>query len=324
MILRQLMIFLAGALCILGFEYTVDVTGITSWGDDSRKVVVITQADVRQIKKELAGKIGTDPTPSQLKSAIDHAVENEMLVNEALLMGLHNIDSVVRQRILLNMVFVGGEESEDALFENAKSLGMFRNDIVVRRRLIERMKKIIASQVTDSPTKDELLQYFQKSREKNDSRYQRKKAVRLVHGYFTASKFSIDKIEALYQQWIGGELSDNQMQLLADSVVVNSAAYITDKATNKLFGEDVLRLIADITLDAANLGSNHASNHGFLPIQKKSVGYHFIRVINVRPRQYRPYVEIESQLRSDFIGEKRKNKLVSTLAELRAEYDVIQ
>ncbi len=206
------------------------------------------------------------------------------------------------------------------LFENAKSLGMFRNDIVVRRRLIERMKKIIASQVADTPTKEVLLQYFDESRDRHEPRYQREKAVRLVHGYFTTSKYSIDKIEALYHQWIGGELSDKAMQLLADSVVVNSAAYITDKAINKLFGEDVLELIADVMQSAAS----HDSNHGILPIQKKAVGYHFIRIINIRPSQYRPYVEIESQLRADFIDEKRKTQLVSTLAELRAEYDVIQ
>ncbi len=99
MILRQLMMFLAGALCLLGFEYAVEVIGITSWGDDSRKVVVITQADARQIRRELAEKIGADPTPLQLESAIDHAVENEILVNEALLMGLHNIDSVGKRQI---------------------------------------------------------------------------------------------------------------------------------------------------------------------------------------------------------------------------------
>ena len=320
MILRQLLIFLAGALCLLGVElgveYAVEVTGISSWEEDARKVVVITQADVRQIRQELAEKIGIDPTSLQLQSAIDHAVENEILVNEALLMGLHNIDSVVRQRILLNMVFVGGDASEEALFENAKSLGMFRNDIVVRRRLIERMKKIIASQFTDAPTKEALLQYFQESKEKNDPRYQRGKAIRLVHGYFTTSKHSIDKIEGLYHQWITGELSDSQMQWLADSVVVNSAAYITDKATSKLFGENTSALISDVTLALAN--------DDFLPIQKKSSGYHFIRIINVRSAQYRPYVEIEKQLRSDYIDEKRKRLLVSTLAELREEYDVIQ
>ena len=316
MILRQLMIFLAGALCLLSVEFVVELTGVASWGDHSKKVVVITQADVQKIHQELVEKMGADPTSLQLESAISHAVENEILVNEALLMGLHNIDPVVRQRIFLNMVFVAGKESEETLFENAKSLNMFRNDIVVRRRLIERMKKIIASQVTDAPTKGELLQYFKEVKESRTSRYQREKSVRLVHGYFTTSNNSIVKVEGWYRQWIAGELSDNQMQSLADSVLVNSGVYITGKAESKLFGEDVSALISDIKLDRAN--------RGFLPIQEKPVGYHFIRVIDVRPRQYLPYIEIEKQLRSDYIDQKRKRMLVSTLAELRAEYDVIQ
>lgn len=316
MILRQLLIFLAGALCLLGVEFVVELTGVASLGDRSKKNVVITQADVQRIQQELVEKIGADPTSLQLESAISHAVENEILVNEALLMGLHNIDPVVRQRILLNMVFVGGKESEETLFENAKSLNMFRNDIVVRRRLIERMKKIIASQVTDIATKEELLQYFKEVKESRVSRYQRDKAVRLVHGYFTTSNNSIVKIEEWYRQWIAGELNDNQMQSLADSVLVNSGVYITGKAGNKLFGEDVSGLIFDVILEEAI--------NGFLPIQEKSAGYHFIRVANVRPRQYRPYIEIENQLRSDYLDQKRKRMLVSTLAELRVEYDVIQ
>ena len=324
MVLRRLMIFLAGALCLLGFESVVEVSGISSWGNASSnisdnvsdKVVVITQADVRKIQQELAEKIGSDPTPLQIKSAIDHTIENEILVNEALLMGLHNIDSVVRQRILLNMIFVGGEDSEEALFDNAKSLGMFRHDIVVRRRLIERMKKIIVTKVANTASKDELLQYYQALKEKNDTGYQRGKTVRLIHGYFTASNYSVDQVDDLYRQWINGELSDNQMQRLADSVLVNSAAYITVDATKKLLGDGISVLITDVKRDA--------DNNGFLPLQKNSVGSHFIRVISVLPSQYRPYDEIEAQLRSDYIDEKRSGVLMSTLAQLRAEYDVIQ
>ena len=321
MIFRQLLIFFAGALCLLGLESLVDLTGGGAWKErlrteELRKEVVITAADIQQIQQELAEKIGSDPTPEQLKSAITHAVENEVLVNEALLMGLHNIDPVVRQRILLNMVFVGEDESNEALFDNANALGMFRHDIVVRRRLIERMKKIIASQVTDTPTKNELLQYFQESKKKGVSRYKREKSVRLVHGYFLVSNHSLDKIEELYSQWINSELSDSQMQLLADSVLVNSAVYIVGNAESKLFGEEVSALVSDVKLAVVN--------NGFLPIQKSPLGYHFIRVINVRPSQYRPYVEIEKQLRLDYIDEKRKSMLVSTLAELRAEYSVIQ
>ncbi|OUR93226.1 hypothetical protein A9Q81_15450 [Gammaproteobacteria bacterium 42_54_T18] len=316
MILRQLMIFLAGALCLLSVEFVAELSGVASWGGDAKKNVVITQADVQRIQQELVEKIGSDPTSLQLESAIAHAVENEILVNEALLMGLHNIDPVVRQRILLNMVFVGGKKSEETLFENAKSLDMFRNDIVVRRRLIERMKKIIASQVSDAPTKDELLQYFKKVKENQASRYQREKAVRLVHGYFTTSNNSIVKIEEWYRQWVVGELSDSHMQLLANSVLVNSSVYITENVERKLFGKDISALISDVKLARAD--------DGFLPIQKKPAGFHFIRVIDARPSQYRPYIEVENKLRLDYIDQKRKSILVSTLAELRAEYDVIQ
>ena len=309
------MIFFAGALCLLGFESVLDFTGEQK-GEETKKEIVLTKADVQQIQQELAEKIGSDPTSLQLESAIARTIENEVLVNEALLMGLHNIDSVVRQRILLNMVFVGEDESDETLLANAKSLGMFRHDIVVRRRLIERMKKIIASQVTDTPTKDELLQYFQASKDKQISRYQQDRSVSLVHGYFSVSNHSIEKISGLYRQWIEGELSDDKMQSLADSVLVNSSAYIAEKAANKLLGENVSALIMNVNLEEAR--------KGFLPIQKKSVGYHFIRVINIIPRRYRSYAAVEVQVRSDYIDEKRKEVLANTLADLKAEYNVIQ
>jgi peptidyl-prolyl cis-trans isomerase C len=89
------------------------------------------------------------PQPREVIEAPTLAVaQEEMLVREALRLGLERTDPIVRTRLTLNMRFLGGASGDDeALFEQALALGMPARDVVTRRRLAEAMRERFASGV---------------------------------------------------------------------------------------------------------------------------------------------------------------------------------
>ncbi len=102
------------------------------------------------------------------------------------------------------------EERESAdLYQEARELGMHLTDIVVRRRLVQRMRLLIESRAADpEPTEAELQAYFaERSHE-----LLRPARVRIVHRYFTRehSGRAIAALAALGGRGpdAGGDLAD--------------------------------------------------------------------------------------------------------------------
>jgi hypothetical protein len=84
---------------------------------------------------------------------IDHgrlatASAEDVLLHEALRLGLDRTDPVVRSRLVENMRFAGGGEraqDDDALFAEALALGMAHRDVVARRRLVQALEERLAA-----------------------------------------------------------------------------------------------------------------------------------------------------------------------------------
>lgn len=94
------------------------------------------------------------------------AAQEEMLVREALRLGLERTDPIVRTRLVLNMRFIDAAGGDDeALFRQALALGMPARDVVARRRLAEAMRERFAAGIEVSEA--EIREYV----ERNADRY---------------------------------------------------------------------------------------------------------------------------------------------------------
>ena len=74
-------------------------------------------------------------------------VDEEILVREALRVGLDRTDPVVRTRLTQNLRFARGGGDDAALFEEALALGMAMRDVVARRRLAQAMEERLVAGV---------------------------------------------------------------------------------------------------------------------------------------------------------------------------------
>jgi len=90
---------------------------------------------------------GSAQDAAQRQRAIQQLADDEILVQEALRLGLNRSDPVVRSRLLQNLRFAYPDSSEDdeSLFKAALALGMDERDFVVRQRLIQRMQQRLAT-----------------------------------------------------------------------------------------------------------------------------------------------------------------------------------
>ena len=105
--------------------------------------LVITAAQVEQLRRDLTLQNGYRPSPRALRTAIEAAIDEEVLYREALATGLDRGNEMIRQRLVQIAGFVDGRSrtrTSEALYQTALRLGLDRSDVVVRRQLAEFMR----------------------------------------------------------------------------------------------------------------------------------------------------------------------------------------
>ena len=116
-------------------------------GVEIRRSEIAARLDAYQLQ------MGRAATPEEALAVENRVIEDAIWFEQALALGLLQSDPVVHQRLVLNMRFLDGESqaSEDELVARAIELGMERSDIVVRRRLIDRVQAILRAGVRANP-----------------------------------------------------------------------------------------------------------------------------------------------------------------------------
>ena len=114
------------------------------------------------LRHQWVARSGRAPTTDQWARLVDDALDEEALYRAALAAGLDRDDPVVQARLVGNMRFlVGGDSDGGALYRDAVALGMADGDVVVRRRLIERMRLLLQEPaLAAEPSEAELLAYL--------------------------------------------------------------------------------------------------------------------------------------------------------------------
>lgn len=105
------------------------------------------------------------PLTRKLRHALwQNALDEQMLVREALLKGMHKRDTVVRQRLLRDAEFLGIEGDSAVKIEAVLAMGMLESDEVIRRRLIQLLEHSVASEISaQRPSEAALKQLHEQS-----------------------------------------------------------------------------------------------------------------------------------------------------------------
>lgn len=114
----------------------------------------IATADLQQLRAGWLRETARVPTEAEFSATLDKHLDEQVLLHEALRLGLDETDRVARERLLMNMrfAFPGARNDEAHLLREARQLGMNSRDIVVRRRLIQVMEARIAERANIAET----------------------------------------------------------------------------------------------------------------------------------------------------------------------------
>ncbi len=138
-----------GAL-LFGLQQSVSLRRV-----EPRATIVVSADDVERLRAQWQRETARRPDARQLQASIDRYVDEQVLLHEALHLGLDRRDPVVRYRLLQNMRMTLADTpiaSDDAaLLRQAQALNMAARDLVVRRRLIQALEQRLVAGIEIDP-----------------------------------------------------------------------------------------------------------------------------------------------------------------------------
>lgn len=288
-------LLLGGMLFIAQQQWAVHV---------SPQVIEVSEAERARLQHEWLARTGRMPTPAEADALVHKHVNDELLFQEAKRLGLHETDPVVHQRLIRNMRFAeqDSDSAETKLIDAALALGMLDRDLVIRRRLIQRMQHRLESQV--HITEADASTYYRDHPEE----------------FQTPAGFSIRQLFFSHQR--EGEPADKAardalLKLNAGSdasgdpfLLGTSFRQITASELGKILGQDIA------------IATENASVMQWIGPVASVYGMHLIQVEDIRPPRLLDYATVRPRIVAKLYADHEAIHLQETLAKLRTRYSI--
>lgn len=264
--------------------------------------IALAETEIERLRADWMRDSGRAPTDRELSASVAQQLDEELLLREALRLGLDQRDGVIRRRLLMNMRFAFPESSLDdaALLNAARRLQMNTRDLVVRRRLVQLMQHRLVGDVklSDAELREHIARHPQS--------YARpaRRAFRQIY-------FSSERPAAQAQAWL------QRLQAEPDAVTAEAGDAF-------LLGADFgLRNAGEI---AAGLGPEFAAALMQAPLQQWSgpirspYGLHLVYVAQSESEVPADFAAVRRQAAWALRHEREQQTLQAALAELRQHY----
>ena len=263
---------LIGAFLFAADRYVRPVSG----GTPSSKQIQLSLDDLSQMVILFQSQWRREPTTQELERLVENKVQEEILYREALSMGLEKDDTIVKRRMAQKMRFLA-------------------EDVAAARE----------------PETAELKSWF----EKNKSMFAQPSRVSFRHLYFSpdrrGERAAEDAAKALSK--LAGQPQDAKLAgSLADSFMFQD--YYRDRAPDYLgkeFGPQFAQAVTKL-----------ASGSWQGPIQS-GFGWHLVFVDTVIPGRVPAFEEIEGEVKSAWLNEQKEKAWEQAYKDLRAKYTVL-
>ncbi len=281
-------------------------------GERERGSIVITAADACRLAREWTRQHGSPPSASEARWLFDNAIDEELLYREALALGFHRADPVVRVRLVRLARSLGLAPTGDETLEGeARALGFDRSDELVRRHLVE-MMRLAAAKLgpSDLPAESELRDYH----ERHPDRFRDPARVRLTHVYMSFAQRGTGAEEQairLLSQLRAEGIDPQDAPALGDAFIrgphVSSAS---SAELERIFGPEFAHAIERIP-PRAWAG----------PI-RSSYGVHLAWIHERIPARLRPLESVRNQVLHALLRERAAERFHSRMRTLRARYRI--
>ncbi len=238
---------------------------------DSRdpKTIELTKSEVEQLAAQWLDQMGREPLPEELASLVNELAQESMLVSEA------------------------------------QRLGLSEEDVIIDRRLIQKLRFLVEDSAVVVPASmTDLESYFNA----NLSRYEQGATISFTHRFWDSVDEEIDWKQALTR--LNGKEEDDQLgkPFMSGKDFKDATLQRVSNDFGDAFASAVLQL--------------EANGEWKGPITSR-YGVHLVRVDNVTPTRQSDFESVLNQVRSDFDLERREEAFKSYLTQLRDEYTIV-
>jgi len=196
------------------------------------------------------------------------------------------------------------------LAREARTLGLEDNDVIVRRRLAQKLTFLVEDTLRHAkPSETELQQFY----EVHAQRFQSDARISFRHIYFSpqrradARSDAADALRLLLEE--GGSLPTAE---LGDRLLVETEFHDeTEQSISSAFGAGFARAVFSLKPGAWSA-----------PIES-GYGLHLVRVSTLQQAQLRPFSEVRERVAQEWRREQEKSAKERYLAELRKKYGLV-
>jgi PPIC-type PPIASE domain len=292
--------------------------GVLLWkGSPSRERarIVIPPKRLEIMRQAFLAENRRPPTTEEAAALLDYLVDQEVLYQYALTLGLHT-QPAAQRRLAQIASFVEANPHESRSDEEraaeAVGLGLHHGDLVVRRILIDGARRLIRAVVlTRQPDPVMVEEYLAANREP----FMQPARTRLTHVAVDGFKWpqeakerATELLERLQQESIAPEVAP----ALGDEPFVPSALpLLSPKDLQTRFGATFEQALKDAPKAA-----------WFGPVASR-FGYHLVWVHERQEASLPPFDEIRERVEQRFLHKVADEWLALRLQQLRAEFDIV-
>lgn len=255
-----------------------------------------------------------DPSAEEWQQLLDTLVEEELLFRYALSLRMYE-DSAAKTRLAQIADFVdagpGTAASEDELARSAMELGLHESDLVVRRILVDRARRMIRSVVLiQTPSSEQVERFFAE----HEDRFVREPRVRISQVTANAFKWPDTKAHTLeLRARIDEQALDVAvaMALGDESMAPSSFPLTTARGFESQMGREFASAL--MTLPVGQWSA---------PI-KSRFGHHLVFVHEREVARAQSLSVVRTRIEQQLLQELADEWLAKRLAEMRAEYEIV-
>ncbi|MCG8669163.1 MAG: peptidyl-prolyl cis-trans isomerase [Pseudomonadales bacterium] len=257
--------------------------------------IEVTASDITNIKTSFFNSTKRMPSALELAKLVAGKVDEKILLAEALRLGIHRHDLVIKQRLSKNLSFAELLDSNYRLGVGSELLNqsMLEKDLVVQRRLLERMKALLKSEEGGSLQDLSVLEAYYQA---NQQLYLKPRQFRIQHRY-VSQQASSEK-----------QLSDEDIS--KGLVLFSPEDPVSDANLRKLLPVELVKGISD----------SHST--GELDPYQTANGTHFVTILEILEKQPLTYAQALPKVKQDFLKSLEKRVIAQYLDQVRVHYEV--
>ena len=271
----------------------------------------LAEARLEALLQQWVSATGRMPTPAQQARMVAAELDRDMLFQRAIEMELYRYDTVVYQRLLRNMRFLGLDtgKTDEQLYQQALEMRLHLGDEVVKRRMIQVMEQLMLAAKPPLPVSEEALAAEFESRREELRRPPR---YTIEHLYFNQER------QAQMEQVIS---TIEQQQLSPQQAREMSSPFLPGYRFKRQSPEQLARHFG--TEFVRNLQAADPQAGTWRGPIRSTYGQHYVWVDELEPARDATLEDVRAQLQRDLESRARVEALRESIAAMRENYEVI-